>query len=288
MLRTSRNASFTLVELLVALAISALLVTALASISGSTLAIWQKETAYSERRDAAMAVFGQIRRDLRYAELPSDEPGSQFQMVINPTNSVATSYMLPNAAFWQAPSAAVRSSGENAVVGYFVQWTTNYLSTAATPKLCRLMINPSSPDYYIYANQPWVTTSLLTNDAPATFSQSYIGLIANNVLGLWMEPLDQNQQTITTTATGGSFPGVFDSRLGYTCNGRTYPSALPASMRVSIIVVDSQTAQHLTGVVSQKPAVGTNPNSFYSALPLNIRQGAQVYSTVVHLINAPQ
>jgi hypothetical protein len=232
------------VELLVAIAISTILAALLASFCGSTLLFWQQQTAENERRNAAISVFGQIRHDLRYAALPSDEPNTTLQMVINPTASVSTSYMLPQAAFWQAPSATDRSKGENAIVGYFVQWTASSpLSSFMTPKLCRLLINPSSSDYNLNTS-PWVTTALLNSDAPATSSSSYIGLIASNVLGLWMQPLDQNQNVITLNAAGTSFsPEVFDSHSGYqSSNSRTYINALPASMKVSIIVLDSHTA----------------------------------------------
>ena len=283
-----RTSAFTLVELLVAIAISTILAALLASFCGSTLVLWQQQTADNERRNAAIAVFGQIRHDLRYAALPSDQPNSSLQMVINPPTSwISSSYLLPQAAFWQAPSATDRSKGENAIVGYFIQWTaSSSLSSFMTPKLCRLLINPSSTDYHLNA-PPWVTTALLTSDAPAT-APYYTGLIAGNVLGLWMQPLDQNQNVITLNSAGTSFsPEVFDSRSGYqSSNSRTYPNALPTSLKVSIIVLDNRTAQRLTG--TEKPSGTSDAPTYYATLSPDIRKGAQVYSTLVNLVNAPQ
>ena len=286
-----RRASFTLVELIVAIAISTVLLVVLATLSGAALQIWQQETAYAERRDAAMTAFGQIRRDLRYAALPSDEPGGQFEMIL--TNQWGSGSANTNGfgAFWQAPSATVTTSGENAVVGYFVQWTTNVDNEVTTPKLCRVLINPNDSKYYIGSNgaPAWISSDLITYAAPAV-APTYQGLLCRNVLGLWMAPYDQTgTNLITTTATNGTFPtNCFDSRLGYvSANGRTYPNALPASMKVSVLVVDSHTALQLTPA-DAPPTTSTDPNAFLTNLPANIQKGAQLYSTVVQLVNAPQ
>jgi len=285
-------ASFTLVELIVAIAISTVLLAVLAVISGTALQIWQQETAYAERRDAAMTTFGQMRRDLRYAALPSDEPGGQFEMLLSPS-SLPSTLLYPNAGFWQAPSASITTSGENAVVGYFIQWTTNIDNDVTTPKLCRVLINPSdTTNYQIGTTNSWITPAIIAAVAPAT-PPTYQGLLANNVLGLWMQAYDQTgTNIISTNAAGGTFAtDVFDSRLGYqSANGRTYPNALPASIKVSLLVVDRHTSLQLT-TADAPTANDTDPNTFLGKLTTNapsIAKGAQVYTTVVQLVNAPQ
>jgi len=141
-------------------------------------------------------------------------------MVINPPTLVTGSYTLPQAVFWQAPVAVSGTTGDLSVVGYFVQWV------GTTPKLCRLLINPSSSAYTVYSGSSgttWsssITDALLSgsNGAPATQMAGYQGQVAENVLGLWVQALDQNMSPITTTGAvpSGTFSaGQFNSTQGY-------------------------------------------------------------------------
>ncbi|CAN5821798.1 hypothetical protein BH09VER1_BH09VER1_47170 [soil metagenome] len=270
------------------MALFAVVAAILLSFTSSLNATWQRGIAHNERRSAAVSAFSCIKKDLRYASLPTDVASSSLRFLINPPG-IGTNYTMAQSAFWQAPSSTELSQGDLAVVGYFVQWADG------TPKLCRFFANPSSSNSYLIYSSPgaWITESLLANNAPATKATDYVGQLAENVLGLWMQPLDQLQKPISKTAAGTAFsPGEFDSSKGYiSSNGRTYPSALPASLEIVLITVDSRTAKRLTGTEKPPASTGnlwTDVNAFYASLPAAIRQGAEIHSTVFALANAPR
>jgi hypothetical protein len=69
------------------------------------------------------------------------------------------------------------------------------------------------------------------------------------------------------------------------------PSALPAAVRVGVVVIDSHTAQRLTAPL--KPAAATTNffgdiQKFVSGLPHPIQQGAEIYTQVVPLSRLSQ
>lgn len=280
--------AFTLIELLVAITLFIIIVGILLSFVSSMNSTWQQGIAHNERRSAAMLAFNRVGRDLRSAALPTDVTASSLQFLINPS-SLGSSYEFPQAAFWQAPSATERSRGDLAVVGYFVQWADS------TPRLCRYFANPSSSNSYLLYSSPgaWIKDSLLASNAPATQASGYVGQLADNVLGLWLQPLDQQLKPITKAASGTNFPaGQFDSSLGYISSaGKTYVSGLPAGVEVVLVTVDSRTAKRLSG--NEKPTASSgnlwnDVNTFYSNLPTAIRKGAEIHSTIIGLANAPR
>ena len=96
-------------------------------------------------------------------------------------------------------------------------------------------------------------TRLITTNAPATKAAGYAGQLAENVLGLWMQPLDQQKRPIINDSKSQPFPtGQFDSTKGYTVSftnspAATFASALPASLEVALVAVDARTAKRLSG-----------------------------------------
>jgi hypothetical protein len=296
------------------MAVFLLLGVTLAAIVGSASKTWQLESAHNERRAIATTVFGQMNRDLAAAALPTDVSGSQLDFAINPAGLSAT--LLPQAVFCLTPTATDTSHGSLAAVGYFVQWVTD--GSSSTPKLCRYFANPSAvsiPPSYNLVPGTWTDASLVAN-APATRGTNYAGMLAENVLGLWIQPLDQKNQPITVEGDGASTPfgtGQFDASKGYVAStGRTYPAynssysttgapagyvslgALPASVQVAIVCVDSRTALLLNSAnAKEKPAAVTgnfwgDVNNFYTNLPPAIYRGAEIESTTIDLANAPR
>lgn len=295
---------FTLLELFVAVALFLVVAVILVSIANVSSNIWQRGIAHNERRSAAMSIFSRMSQDLRGVAQPMDLAASKLQMVINPTDgkpALSSRYKLPQAIFWQSPVAANGNKGDLAIVGYFVQWVTNDSGTFSA-KLCRLCIDPSSPSYRLYntGTSSWsstITDDLLsgTNGAPATQATGYQGQLAKNVLGLWVQALDQQGKPITkypvyssstpVTVSSGTFPaGEFDSAKGYissiayttgVTNSGTLPmsfprlvattnsppplaagsGSLPTAIELAIVTVDSRTALKLSG--AEKPGVPT-------------------------------
>jgi type II secretory pathway component PulJ len=279
-----RLGGFSLLELLVATAVFVALALILVSIASRLSSFWQIGIAHNERRSSALSAFSRMARDLRFAAVPSNPSSTNYQLVINPS-SLGNNYKLPQAAFWQAPVASDRSRGNMALVGYFVQWVNE--ANGQVPKLCRLLVDSN---YQMQKPSDFVSDGLIASNAPATKAAGYAGQLAENVLGLWLQPLDQQKNPI-------SIPnGEFDSTKGYTVSftnsaTTTFASALPASLEVALVAVDARTAKRLSG--SEKPGrrgadMWTDVNAFYDGLPQSIKEGARIYSTVIDLHAAPR
>ena len=290
-----RIGGFSLLELLVATALFIGLALVLVSIASRLSSFWQMGIAHNERRSSALSAFSRMARDLRFAALPGNPASTNLQFVINPS-SLGNNYKLPQAAFWQAPVAGDRSRGNMALVGYFVQWVseTNGSPANLVPKLCRLVVDSQ---YQMQKPSDFVSDGLITTNAPATKAAGYSGQLAENVLGLWMQPLDQQKRPITNDSKSQPFPtGQFDSTKGYTVSftnspTATFASALPASLEVVLVAVDARTAKRLSG--TERPGGRTenmwnDVNGFYNNLPQSIKQGARIYSTAIDLHGAPR
>jgi hypothetical protein len=292
--------AFSLLELLVATAVFLVLALVLVSIASSLSSFWQIGIAHNERRASALAAFSRMERDLRFASAPINPESTNLQLVINPPN-VGTAYKLPQAAFWQAPVADDRSRGDMALVGYFVQWVNevNGAVTNSIPKLCRLVMD--STNFQFRKPSDWVTDSLIASNAPADKASGYDGQLSENVLGLWLQPLNQAKHAISHDGSNIVYPnGEFDSTKGYQAtltdgtNSITYTfrHALPASIEAALVVVDARTAKRLAGTEKPGARSSTNMwddvNAFYNGLPPQIQKGAQIYNTVIELQNAPR
>lgn len=297
---------FTLIELLVAMAVFMVVVVILVSTVTSVSSLWQRGIAHNERRSIAISAFSRIARDLRPAGLPADLGGSNLFFLINP-GSVSADYVLPQSAFWTSPTATDRSKGDMAVVGYFVHWVTNSSTGEIRPKLCRLFLNPSYLQQQNYSQTNlanWLNSGVLDSNAPANRDSGYAGEVAENVLGLWIQPLDPSRSPIVKDGTRNRTAftvGTYDSRRGYSflkTNGAAVstnyvPSALPASVEVAIVTVDSRTAKKLTGGAGERPGVVTtnlwaDVNTFMGNLSPGIRSGAEVHSTIIDLASSPR
>jgi type II secretory pathway component PulJ len=280
--------SFSLVEMLVALAILSIIVVVLLSITTSMISTWQLGQARNERRTVGRDALERMARDLRMASMPlSKSNTTNLEFVINPPG-VSSTYELPQAVFWQAPVPSDGGTNGNlAIVGYFVQWING------APSLSRVLINPSAGSSYIIYSSPtsWITDALIQTTAPATSSSGYAGLMAENVLGLWVQALDPRGNPIQqSTGLAGE---NFDSRLPYSYTNSVYTTVpttnqapvLPASLQVAIVIMDSRTAKRLTGVnPKEKPSANTGNfwsdiQNFYTNLPSDIQKGAEIQTT---------
>ena len=293
--------SFSLVEVLVSIAVLSILIIVLLSMLSSLTGAWQLGQGHNERRNIGEAVFDRMTRDLSQAAVPTDRTNTNnLEFVINPSTVTGT-YENPQALFFQAPVATDGGTNGNlAVVGYFVQWVNGGGSSPGTPCLSRVLINPSASDYAVYTTpNNWINGPLLTKYAASTSSSGYAGLMAENVLGLWVQALDPQanpiNQGISTTLNGEAF----DSRYPYTYTNYAFSSkpmvtniacALPSSMQVAIVVMDSRTAQRLGtyGKPTYPTLTGafwTDVQSFYNGLPLPIRKGSEIETMTIPLEN---
>jgi len=307
--RTTAEGAFTLLELLVAMAIFSMIVVTMVSLVSQTGNIWRSGEGQNQRRSNGRALLQYISRELQQAAIPvglpmsiSNQSPANLQFIasvdINASNStvVPANALSPHAIFWQAPIAKNASAGDLACVGYFVKWDSS--NGRARAQLCRYFVDPaSSNDYLIYQQNGGVATNWLGNlaaVAPAA-STNLQGWFADDVVALWVRCLDASGQPITKTAAGTSINNGFgfDSRQGYTDSAGVVHAApsLPPAVEIALVTLDQVTAAKLTSPVM---ASAQSPTNFHQAidtfldttLPTNVRAGAQVFSTTVYLQNA--
>jgi hypothetical protein len=263
-----RSGAFTLLEMLVSVSVLSLIVVVLTGMFDQTSRIWSQGESSNARRRSARAVADFIAADLRGAVIPVSArdpipPGTpvrgNLQFVVNPSQ-ISANYRFPHTFFWQAPVASDTSLGDLAEVGYFIRWVGP--AGRERPALCRFFVNPSktvsggviaNPDYLIYSEDPkaWLSEQLLDKVAPADQASGYLGLLAEDVLGLWVRCYGLNGNELTN----------FDSREGYPYEytysryadgsastvDATVKRYLPARVEVSLVQLDSKVANRLLG-----------------------------------------
>lgn len=275
---------FTLVEMLVTLAVVSLISVALAGMSaevGRGYGISQNE---SDRRMAVRTVLDYMAKELRVASLALNQSSAlsqgkgTLQMLITP----AASLNYPDSVFWQAPiSTDDQSAGDMAEVGYFIRWS------GGQANLCRFFVNPTdTANYLVYAKpSDWLSVSLLNSVAPSDRTNNYRGLFLENVLGLWVQAAPDPNVSAT------AYANPYDSS-----NPPTPGHSLPASITISLVVLDASSAIRFqnanAGAGSTPPAAisalyGETPQQFadqVNAMPL-LKGGATVVSTSVSMNN---
>ncbi len=285
--RPSRLQAFSLVELLTALSVFALLIVILGAVAQNVSNVWVMTQKRTSRQQSARVILDFITRDLQCA-LPPIVPNNtaSLQMIHNPqkppTSILNTKYGSGHTLFWQAPASVNTSQGDIAVLGYFIRWTPDHKAN-----LCRLFVTPRDVNYYLIHQQPgkaWLSDTILDNMAPADNTNKYLGLMSENVVGLWFEPLDAYGQTIS---------GDFNSRSGYTDSKGVSlpPGSLPRSIRVSIATIDARSAARLTQSLQAKANLAANADVFVASVLGDstlkaIHGGVQAHTTSITLINS--
>ena len=258
---------FTLLEVLVSVAITAIIIITLVQVFGSTTDAWLQAEGKTDRNRTGRILSEFIARELAAALLPVDAAftasNPNLQLLINPPLSmVPLEYRNPDCLFWQAPVATETSKGEIAEVGYFVKWQP--IGDGAAPSLRRFFINPTvtdpvtkavkaSDDFLIYRETAtWLRPALLEKVAPADKASGYAGLVAENVVGLWVRFYGEDGREVPTTAGGNTPTASFDSRRGYDLYPATSPTvavtrALPVKVAISIAQLDARHAALMGG-----------------------------------------
>lgn len=264
--------AFTLIEMLVGMAVFSILVVLLFEIVNQSSKVGRATNAETERLDKVGIAFDMMRRDLKGAVLPIDPNSTtSFQFLVNPAAGVPILAQNPDSAFWQSPVAANISGGDLAIVGYFIK-----KDTASTPprfSLCRLQIDPYDPnvagDYKIESGNPWLTEQILQDRAPAT-APEYSGLILEGAIGLWIRAIDDN----------GDYFSQWDSRLS---------KKLPKALEVALVVVDNQTLARVTSLPNPQSTSPENMDIdidiFLTQLPEDVRKGVRVFRTILPISN---
>jgi prepilin-type N-terminal cleavage/methylation domain-containing protein len=240
--RRAESSGFSLIEVLVATTILALIVTMLGAVVSTVSSYFRTTRGRSECSLSARAIADYIQIDLKAALLPlnpDDTSHKNIQFLLNPS-SISDSYKNGDTLFWQAPVANDTTYGDIAEVGYFVKWLTD--TATPVPVLCRFFVEPADPSstsYYNIYKTPdnWVSQTIVDTVAPATSTQNYAGLFSENVVAIWFRCID---------GQGAVYKGrAFDSRTGaQDSNGNL--QRLPSAVQVSFVVLDSRVASRLT------------------------------------------
>ena len=291
---------FTLVEMLVAIAIVAILGLILASIADTAGQIFLQQQGQNQYRMQARAVLNYIGRDLRNASLAANQAycvsngKPTLEFLINAPN---VTYNYPNNIFWQAPIATDGGSwGNMAEVGYFVRWT------GGEGDLCRYFVNPSTtnsqgaiisnPDYLIYTipSGQWIPTSgsgttpnpgsadaVAPSDNTGNPPHHYKGLFLQNVLGLWVQAYTAAGVLINTSTT----PTYNSSGSPYNASTTPVTHSLPAYVVVSIAVLDAPTTQRLKQMSGLASTATTPPTTPAGISTFANYSNAQAYVTAI-------
>jgi len=288
-----KQTGFTLIELLVSIAIMLFLLVVLSATSIGITNMWQRGIAHNERRQSATFAFQKIIRDLR-AAVVSINPAKKSAFFINHPK-IGPTYTNPQTLFFE---------GEMDIYGYFVQWVDRI------PILTRLRVPKGAT----------INDKLIEDNAPSTKNSGYLGLLAENILGLWVQPIDGKTAAIITKN------GVWDASDGYVTKLedwrlieieiddpddthipprkikswknvfqgiKNYTFYMPAAVRIAMVVVDARTVKKLTDADKPKGPISDNDaiadaQTYLNNLREPIRRGANIYSATVFLPTGPK
>lgn len=290
---SNHRRAFTLVELLVGMAILSVMVMLLVSLLGQVGNAWTRTEGQSSRLRSGRAIADYIRNDLRGALLPVapelDETKPNLHFVLNPT-MVPQDYQNPSAMFWQVPLATDMTQGDVAEVGYFIRWDHDESPGNPRAKLCRFFVNPTDiNNYQIYKNRQWLSGSIIDAVAPAhNRSDSstgekagYRGLLAENVIGFWARCARKGSD-------GRNLDTTWDSRKSDTWG-------LPNYVEISFATLDEDSASRVGDAEQQEivnaVAQAVDAHEFLKqqqtlpTAPAYLR-GLRAFSTIVYLENA--
>jgi len=260
--RKSEYSGFTLIEVLVATAVFILLMGLLLSLTSEASRLWQRAESQKARRQIARIVLETIGRDMESAAFTTNTNSLQF--LLNDSVRIGSTNLNPTAAFWQAPTLG-SMPGTLSEVGYFVQW----IGTKSA--LCRYYVPSTATNSLFSSNSTiwdkWLWPDKITSYAPGLQNtDTYGGLLSENVVGLWITLYDSNNAAMTN----------YDSRT---------TTRRPTSAEISIAVIDPRTARRLVQAsqITDSYSRSTNADSFVADLIPNLREGVQIFKTRVQL-----
>lgn len=248
LVRRPSQAAFTLIEILTATAVFAMMMVLLFSALTHVNGVWQQADGQKTRRQNARILLDTMARDLQAAVIPMGTNAATpilFQM--NPGGPDPDTR--GDALYWQVASSFRRNGNDIGTVGYYVSPANDTLA------LCRLYTNAPVAD-------PWTYRNTL---APAT-PPDYEGLLAENVLAMFVTLYDKSGAVIAEP-------------------GETYSSPNPpAFAEIALVIADGRALQRVSGPLVFE---GASADALFSNLPPAVRSHAQIFRTRVDLPPAP-
>jgi prepilin-type N-terminal cleavage/methylation domain-containing protein len=290
--------AFTLVEILIAVAILTFLVVLLSGLASSVNKAWVSGEQRVQTFQDGRAILDLISRELAQAVI-----STRLQFVQNPslTPTLASQRTNSSSLFWQAALDST-ASGNLSEIGYFLNDSF---------QLQRFFVPPTDAvNYQVFTNAP--------NDRSAVWVTSYAGnsaitrTVSDGVVALWIRCLDANDELIpwlssSTTVNGdtGATPVQFNSAahfqpairgqsssFKYTNRSTTAQAhLLPATVEITIVTIDAKTMVRSSGSIPGLPAL-TGPQdipnaitAFNQQLVSSKVQSARTFTTRVALRN---
>lgn len=287
-LHLKRSAAFTLVEILVAVAILAVLVVLLASLLGGVSRAWVSGEQQVETFQDGRAILNLMSRELAQAVIsPRLQMAQDVNLPSNASERVGASNL-----FWQANLNST-TAGNLCEVGYFLD--SNF-------RLMRFFVPPTdATNYQIFSSAPSDIAAPWTGVVgTATLNTT----VSSNVIALWIRCFDANGDPIPWSSTAPppaalmkfnsaahfqpAIPGVATS-FKYTSATTAQAHLLPAFVELTIITIDSKSLLRSGTRVPAIPAAASPtdvPNaidSFNQQLIANNIKNAHTFSTRVSL-----
>lgn len=318
----ANDSGLTLVELLVATAVAIVLIVMVVSVVGRVSGIWQDMFARTSSQQSARTALEFMTRELQGVRMPvyrvrATDPANPnelgLQFLLSPS-TIDSTFRNPHCIFFQAPIGTEGTSGDIAIVGYFVYWDVSD-PNHPKPQLRRLVLGEDSPDFKVYSDPlKWLNDDLIKNLAIPASDSPLRGWFVDGVIAIFVRAFDtegkviayySNPVTMVTSTTANAYAPAsqrtgptyeYDSRRGYRMTGSTndqdrtvLPPVLPAALEVTLVVVSPRAASRITAklvptIGFRNPVLFTNDfRTFMNSLPANVKSGVRVYSTRIQL-----
>lgn len=279
--------AFTLVEILVAMAILSVLVLLLASLLGGVNRAWISGEQQVQTFQDGRAIIELISRELAQAAISPN-----LQMVQNAKLTGISQRANADNLFWQANLNST-AAGSLTEIGYFLD---------SDFRLMRFVVPPTDASNYQIFSAPPSDESAAWTDSAST--QSLTTVVSANVIAFWIRCFDGNGDPIPwlSDASPPAAPLRFNSAarfqpaiLGqpssfkYTSASTTQANLLPGSIELTLVTIDSKTLTRSRAAVPAMPTV-TSPTeipdaiaSFNQRLITNKISNAHTFSTRVSM-----
>lgn len=250
---------FTLVELLVGMAVFVLLMGLLFSLVSGASRVWEQTENQKSKRQIARIVSETIVRDLEsvlFPLNPDDDEG--FDFVLNP--AIGESLLNPNAIFWQAPVQGGKRQAGLQEVGYFIRWID--ASSGAASELCRYQVEATNQSsMFLDSNPTWITDAKINAAAPGALDTiSLQGRIAENVIALWITLFDKN-----------------GSRILSPYSSRDLSKPKPTSVVIEVAIASPRALQRASSLEIRNKYGSSTVDAFVAALPEDLRKDVEIF-----------
>ncbi|MFM8830416.1 MAG: prepilin-type N-terminal cleavage/methylation domain-containing protein [Spartobacteria bacterium] len=297
---------FTILELLVAMSILAIIVVLMLGVLQSTSDAWRRNTDRTKAFASARAAFESMTRSISAATLNtyqdyydanrSNRASGSLTFVpavygrrsdlhfITGTNLVND--QKGGAVFMTAPfdyesnNTNDYSSGQLNGIGYFVRFTTNSLAPAGATNShrYRLMqfLQPTEELMVMNTNNAHYPNGWFTTPVNATPSTN-IFPIADNVIAFAVLPQLSDRESATAILAPGF---SYDTRMAWS-NGAQPPNhhQLPPVVQVIMVVLDESSAKRIeNGSTEPTNGLGFDPASVFTS-PANLKTGLDTISS---------